>query len=128
MSCISLTISLSLPSPPATPSSWARRSRTIWSRFLISRLSGASEAPIERCRATCDFCPYWEADEVEECKDFTPAIRYFQPLQVSITGGEPLLRKDVIDIVRQVKGVPGFRYIGLYTNGSLLNEKLVAEL
>ncbi len=82
----------------------------------------------KRCNATCDFCPYWENDEVDEVKDFTPVIRYFQPLQVSITGGEPLLRRDVVDIVRQVKGVPGFRYIGLYTNGWLLTEKKVAEL
>ncbi len=71
----------------------------------------------KRCNGTCDFCPYWEADEVEECTDFTPAVKYFQPLQVSITGGEVFLRKDLIDIIKQVKGVPGFRYIGLYTNG-----------
>jgi MoaA/NifB/PqqE/SkfB family radical SAM enzyme len=61
-------------------------------------------------------------------KDFTPVVKFFRPLQVSITGGEPLLRKDVIDIVKQVKGVEGFRYIGLYTNGWLLTEKLVEEL
>ncbi len=82
----------------------------------------------KRCNATCDFCPYWEADETEEVKDWTPAIRYFRPLQCSITGGEPLLRDDLVDIVRQVKGVPGFRYIGLYTNGWLLNEKWMRRL
>ena len=49
-------------------------------------------------------------------------------LQVSITGGEPFLRKDLLDIVRQVKGVPGFRYIGLYTNGWLLTEKHIQDL
>jgi MoaA/NifB/PqqE/SkfB family radical SAM enzyme len=82
----------------------------------------------KRCNATCNFCPYWEADEVDECKDFTPVIEYFQPLHTSITGGEPFLRKDLLAIVRQVKGVPGFRYIALYTNGWLLNEKNLAEL
>ena len=81
----------------------------------------------KRCNATCDFCPYWEADEVEECKDFTPVIKYFQPLQVSITGGEVMLRKDLVEIIKQVKGVDGFRYIGLYTNGWLLTEKAIAE-
>ncbi len=82
----------------------------------------------KRCNATCDFCPYWEADEVDEVKDFTPVIKYFQPLQVSITGGEPFLRKDLVDIVKQVKNVPGARYIGLYTNGWLLTEKKLEEL
>ena len=101
-------------------------------QFLHNRMTGRPTSLTleitKRCNATCDFCPYWEADEVDEVKDFTPVVKYFRPLQVSITGGEPLLRKDVIDIVRQVKGVEGFRYIGLYTNGWLLTEKLVAEL
>src|SRR3954470_1715024 len=101
-------------------------------QYFQNRLAGRPTAVTieitKRCNATCDFCPYWEADEVEEVKDFTPVIRYFQPLQVSITGGEPFLRKDLLDIVRQVKGVPGFRYIGLYTNGWLLTEEHIAEL
>jgi MoaA/NifB/PqqE/SkfB family radical SAM enzyme len=101
-------------------------------QYVHNRLTGRPTSLTleitKRCNATCDFCPYWEADEVDEVKDFTPAIRHFQPLQVSITGGEPFLRKDLIDIVKQVKGVPGFRYIGLYTNGWLLNEKRVEEL
>jgi MoaA/NifB/PqqE/SkfB family radical SAM enzyme len=101
-------------------------------QYVHNRLTGRPTSLTleitKRCNATCDFCPYWEADEVDEVKDWTPAIRYFQPLHVSITGGEPFLRKDLVDIVRQVKGVPGFRYIGLYTNGWLLNEKRVKEL
>jgi MoaA/NifB/PqqE/SkfB family radical SAM enzyme len=101
-------------------------------QYIRNRLTGRpTSLTIEitkRCNATCDFCPYWEADEVDEVKDFTPAIRHFQPLHVSITGGEPFLRKDLVDIVRQVKDVPGFRYIGLYTNGWLLTEAKVEEL
>lgn len=101
-------------------------------QYVHNRLTGRPTSltleVTKRCNATCDFCPYWEADEIDEVKDFTPAIRHFQPLHVSITGGEPFLRRDLIDIVRQVKGVPGFRYVGLYTNGWLLNEKRVEEL
>src|SRR5215470_2783398 len=82
----------------------------------------------KRCNATCDFCPYWEADEVDEWKDFTPVIRHYQPLHVSITGGEPLLRKDFVEIVRSIKDVPGFRYIVTYSNGWLLTEKNLEEL
>jgi MoaA/NifB/PqqE/SkfB family radical SAM enzyme len=102
------------------------------SQYVRNRLTGRPTSLTleltKRCNATCDFCPYWEADEVEEVKDFTPAIRFFQPLHLALTGGEPFLREDLIDIVKQVKGVPGFRYIGLYTNGWLLTEEKVEEL
>src|SRR5438876_6371474 len=86
-------------------------------QYLHNRLTGRpTSLTIEitkRCNATCDFCPYCEADEIEECKDFTPAIRYFQPLHTSITGDELFLRKDLGDIATQIKCVPGFGYIGL---------------
>ncbi len=82
----------------------------------------------KRCNATCDFCPYWQADEVEEVKDFSAVVRHFQPLHVAVTGGEPFLRKDLLDVVRQVKQVPGFRYIAFFTNGWLLNERNLREL
>src|SRR5215831_615180 len=99
--------------------------------YFHNRLSGRPTSLTleitKRCNATCDFCPYWEADEVDEVKDFTPVVDFFRPLQVSITGGEPLLRKDVIDIVKQVKSVEGFRYIGFFFNDSVLTEKLVEE-
>jgi len=101
-------------------------------QYVHNRLTGRPTSVTleitKRCNATCDFCPYWEADEVEEVKDFTPVIKYFQPLHVSVTGGEPLLRKDLVDIIRQVKQVPGFRYVVTYSNGWLLNEKNIAEL
>src|SRR4051812_39040607 len=101
-------------------------------QYLHNRLAGRPTAVTieitKRCNATCDFCPYWEADEVEEVKDFTPAIKYFQPIWVSITGGEPLLRKDVVEIARKIRDIPGFRFISIYSNGWLLNERLVGEL
>jgi MoaA/NifB/PqqE/SkfB family radical SAM enzyme len=101
-------------------------------QYVHNRMTGRpSSLTIEvtkRCNATCDFCPYWQADEVDEVADFTPVIRHFQPLHVSVTGGEPLLRKDVFDIIRQIKAVPGFRYIAFFTNGWLLDEKKLAEL
>jgi MoaA/NifB/PqqE/SkfB family radical SAM enzyme len=101
-------------------------------QYIHNRLAGnPTSVTLEitkRCNATCDFCPYWEADVVNEVKDFTPIIRHFQPLHVSITGGEPLLRKDFLDIVRAVKQVPGYRYIATYSNGWLLTEKLIDQM
>ena len=111
---------------------------TSWDRvrgvtgYVRNRLTGRPTSLTleitKRCNATCDFCPYWEADVVKEVTDFTPVIRHFLPLHTSITGGEPFLRKDLVDIVRQVKSVEGFRYVAVYTNGWLLNEDSLAEL
>ncbi len=39
-----------------------------------------------------------------------------------LTGGEPLLRKDVVGITRSIKGVAGIREVSMTTNGSLLTQ------
>ena len=44
--------------------------------------------------------------------------------KVRITGGEPLTRRDVIDFIRQIPGIPGIRSIGLSTNGTLLAREI----
>lgn len=44
-----------------------------------------------------------------------------------LTGGEPLLRDDVTELVRAVTKVPGVAHIGLSTNGTRL-AKLAAPL
>lgn len=40
--------------------------------------------------------------------------------KVRLTGGEPLLRRDVVDIVRGLKRITGLNDLSLTTNGSLL--------
>jgi cyclic pyranopterin phosphate synthase len=40
--------------------------------------------------------------------------------KIRLTGGEPLLRRDLPELVRQILGVPGIRDVGLTTNGLLL--------
>jgi cyclic pyranopterin phosphate synthase len=43
-----------------------------------------------------------------------------------ITGGEPLTRRDVLDFIRQIPGIPGIRSIGLSTNGTLLAREIAS--
>jgi cyclic pyranopterin phosphate synthase len=43
---------------------------------------------------------------------------------VKLTGGEPLLRKDLADIVRELKAIDGIEQITLTTNGIWLKDKL----
>ncbi|MFH1431641.1 MAG: GTP 3',8-cyclase MoaA [archaeon] len=47
--------------------------------------------------------------------------------RVKITGGEPLLRSDIIDIVRGVSSVPGIETVSMTTNGTML-EGMAREL
>lgn len=47
---------------------------------------------------------------------------------VKLTGGEPLLRKDVTDIVRLLSDIKGIREVSLVTNGTLLTNLLAKRL
>lgn len=40
--------------------------------------------------------------------------------KVKLTGGEPLMRKDIIEIVRGIAGVQGLKDLSMTTNGTLL--------
>jgi cyclic pyranopterin phosphate synthase len=49
--------------------------------------------------------------------------------QLRLTGGEPLVRRDVPELVRQLHAIPGLRSLSLTTNGILLKQqaKVLAE-
>ena len=82
----------------------------------------------KRCNARCDFCDYWKITDRDEMTDFTDVIRRFDPLVVVFTGGEPMLRRDLVPIVQSIKDLPGFRYLTVLTHGGFLSETKVNEL
>jgi MoaA/NifB/PqqE/SkfB family radical SAM enzyme len=82
----------------------------------------------KRCNARCDFCDYWKIKDRDELADFTDVVRRFDPLVVVFTGGEPMLRKDLVPIVKAIKDLPGFRYLTLLTHGGFLSEKKIHDL
>lgn len=55
-------------------------------------------------------------------------LRQLNPPVVQLSGGEPLLRKDIVEIVKAMKQADGLPFIILVTNGSLLTEKKYVEL
>jgi MoaA/NifB/PqqE/SkfB family radical SAM enzyme len=75
----------------------------------------------KRCNARCQHCDYWKEPHEEELKDYAPVIQKVNPLIISITGGEPLVRKDIFDLIGNIKEKGGLVYLALVTNGALLN-------
>jgi cyclic pyranopterin phosphate synthase len=45
---------------------------------------------------------------------------------VRLSGGEPLMRRDLEELVRMIRRIPGLRFIGMTTNGFMLPEKAAA--
>jgi MoaA/NifB/PqqE/SkfB family radical SAM enzyme len=82
----------------------------------------------KRCNARCDFCDYWKEKPSPELEDYVPVVRKLNPLSVSLTGGEPLLRKDLAQIISSFRQNFRFLFISLITNGSLLTYQRGMEL
>jgi len=57
---------------------------------------------------------------VEEIAEITSAAAGLGINKVRITGGEPLVRRGVVDICKAVSGTPGIRETCMTTNGTLL--------
>lgn len=76
-----------------------------------------------RCNAKCGFCDYWHTPSSArdtELRSFADAARFFNPLMITFTGGEPLLRRDLEDLVRAVTQSIRVKYTTILTHGGLL--------
>jgi cyclic pyranopterin phosphate synthase len=83
----------------------------------------------DRCNFRCTYCMPEEGLEWlsrEEILTFEEICRFVRIAtglgvrKVRLTGGEPLLRKDLDALVRMLVGLPGLKDISLTTNGLLL--------
>ena len=45
--------------------------------------------------------------------------------KIRLTGGEPTLRRDIVDLTAQLHALPGLKAIGITTNGIALKRKLL---
>jgi len=84
-----------------------------------------------RCNAHCGFCDYWKTDssaKATEVKSFAEAARFFNPMVITFTGGEPTLRRDLEDLVAGVSGAIKLKYITLITHGGMLSPERARSL
>src|SRR3954464_14495629 len=82
----------------------------------------------DRCNLRCTYCMpedvvFMERSALLTFEEITHFVRVAAPLgvdKVRLTGGEPLMRRDLPALVRMLADVPGVRDLGLTTNGLLL--------
>jgi cyclic pyranopterin phosphate synthase len=89
----------------------------------------------DRCDFRCLYCmsedmTFLPRAQILTLEEIFAVCRAFVDLgvdKIRITGGEPLVRKGALDLMRQIGGLAGLRELVLTTNGSQL-EKSAAEL
>jgi MoaA/NifB/PqqE/SkfB family radical SAM enzyme len=85
----------------------------------------------DACTCHCKHCDHGgPRDTSREMKpaDYRKYMDVLRPCVVQISGGEPLLRKDLDAIVRNIKSDSGLPYIILVSNWSLMTEKRYVQL
>ena len=89
----------------------------------------------DRCNFRCQYCmpaeglPWLERAEVlsfEEIARLTGLLAAMGVGDVRLTGGEPLVRRELPRLVEMLRGLPGVREIALTTNGFLLERDAAA--
>jgi cyclic pyranopterin phosphate synthase len=83
----------------------------------------------QRCNFRCDYC-HKEGEECSrgDCEEMTvdEIVRIagvaigLGIARIKLTGGEPLMRQDLCDIVKGIAAIPDVKDLSLTTNGSLL--------
>ena len=83
------------------------------------------------CNLRCRYCmpaegvakkQHSEICSVEELVEMAAAAAGCGVTKVRLTGGEPLVRREIVDICRGVAALPGVREVDMTTNGILLPE------
>jgi len=93
-------------------------------------------AVTDRCNLRCFYCmpeegiKYLPKDALLSYEEMERLVRIFCELgvnKVRITGGEPLVRRDVVPFLYRLKETPGLETINITTNG-LLTTKYLRDL
>ena len=100
--------------------------------FIGHRPSTVHICITDRCNLTCRHCDIWKLPTSKELDfDTWKGIidrfeRWLGPFSLKFAGGEPLVRKETLELTRycRSKGIT----VGINTNGTLINKKTAKEL
>jgi cyclic pyranopterin phosphate synthase len=85
----------------------------------------------DKCNLRCVYCmpeeglPWLHKQQLLSYEEIVEIIATMAPLgltRVRITGGEPLVRRDLSELVRMIAAVPGIEDLSMSTNAVLLEE------
>lgn len=91
----------------------------------------------DRCNLRCVYCmpaegvtwmPHKAILSYEDILCICRAAAALGVTKLRLTGGEPLVRKGLAQLVQGLKSIPEIEFVGLTTNGVLLQEQLPALL
>jgi cyclic pyranopterin phosphate synthase len=82
----------------------------------------------DRCNLRCTYCmaedmtflPRQQILSLEELRDVAAAFVELGVEKIRLTGGEPLIRRDIIKLVSSISCLPGLKEVTMTTNGMLL--------
>jgi cyclic pyranopterin phosphate synthase len=89
----------------------------------------------DKCNFRCTYCmpaeglPWLKKAEILSYEEIVHIARVAVEIgieQIRLTGGEPLVRRDVPEVVRQLRQIEGLRSLSLTTNGILLKQQAAA--
>jgi len=86
----------------------------------------------QRCNLRCDYC-HKEGEEISSCSRGTAEEMTVDEIvriarnaislgiaRIKLTGGEPLMRKDLCEIVKRIAAIPDLKDLSMTTNGTML--------
>ena len=81
------------------------------------------------CNLRCRYCmpeegvPKLRHEDILSYEEILRLVRCFAKLgarKIRLTGGEPLVRAGILDLIKEIKHIPGIEIVVLTTNGVLL--------
>ncbi len=82
----------------------------------------------QKCNLNCFYCHHEgetsdlrEEMTAEEIERVMRVVSSYGIEKVKLTGGEPLMRDDILEIVHRINGIPGICEVSMTTNGTLLH-------
>ncbi len=85
----------------------------------------------DRCNLRCVYCmpesgvKLISHDEILSFEEIAEIVKVSAGLgidKIRITGGEPLVRRGIVDLVRMIAVIPGINDLGMTTNATLLHQ------
>lgn len=89
----------------------------------------------DKCNLRCVYCmpeeglPWLRREQLLSYEEIAAVVRAMAGMglrSVRITGGEPLIRRDLPELVRQLRAIPGIADVALSTNAVLLADQAAA--